>query len=104
VDLLLDLRQGLLHGQDWEATLDLFLECRHRLELAHYLPFYRLRQLMTHRLALEIQTGSDVAVRADLRRLLRLKFASLAHIRQMMERESFEAGHGMAAGVRVVEV
>ena len=46
--MLLDLREHLLQGDDWEETLDLFLACRERLEAEHYLPFYRLRRLIAN--------------------------------------------------------
>jgi len=92
VDGLLDLRQSLICGQDWAITLDQFLACRIRLEKEHYLPFYRLRQLLSHRLALETQIHSDQRIRTDLRQLLRRKFTSLAQIRQTVRREQFEQG------------
>jgi len=92
VDGLLDLRRNLLRGQDWSVTLDQFLACRLRLEKEHYLPFYRLRQLLAHRLALETRIHSDQRIRTDLRQLLRRKFISLAQIRQTVRREQFEQG------------
>ena len=54
--MLLDLREHLLQGDDWEETLDLFLACRERLEAEHYLPFYRLRRLIAKQLELGSRT------------------------------------------------
>ena len=52
-NMLLDLREHLLGGDDWNETLDLFLSCRERLEAEQYLPFYRLRRLLAESLRLE---------------------------------------------------
>ena len=104
-DMLLDLREHLLRGDDWEETLDLFLACRERLEAEHYLPFYRLRRLMANSLSLE--AGTSQAHVAPLREILRRKHRSLADIKRTLRREIFE--HDLRQGgfdripLRVVE-
>jgi hypothetical protein len=87
-DMLLDLRQHLLAGNNWDKTLDLFLSCRERLEHEHYLPFYRLRRLMAESLRLE--AGSGEAHVVSLREVLRRKHRSLADIKRTVSREIFE--------------
>jgi hypothetical protein len=104
-DMLLDLREHLLQGDDWEETLDLFLACRERLEAEHYLPFYRLRRLIANSLSLE--AGASQAHVAPLREILRRKHRSLADIKRTLRREIFE--HDLCQGgidripLRVVE-
>jgi hypothetical protein len=85
-NLLLDLRGQLKHGEDWILTLDLFLRCRRQLEAEHYLPMYRLRQLLTHSLQIQIRGNQG----AHLRRLLRMNYRSFAAIQRAMRREVFE--------------
>lgn len=63
-DLLLDLRGLILRGGPWAQAIAMFLECRRRLEDDHYLPLYRLRQLLAASLCL---AGED---EGKLRRLL----------------------------------
>ena len=87
-DMLLDLREHLLQGDDWEETLDLFLACRERLEAEHYLPFYRLRRLIASSLSLE--AGTSQAHVAPLREILRRKHRSLADMKRRLRREIFE--------------
>ncbi len=87
-DLLLDLRQHLLQGDNWEETLDLFLACRQTLEAEHYLPFYRLRRLIANSLSLE--AGTSQAHVAPLREILRRKHRSLDDIKRTLRREIFE--------------
>jgi hypothetical protein len=104
-DMLLDLREHLLRGDDWEKTLDLFLACRERLEAEHYLPFYRLRRLMANSLRLE--AGTSQAHVVPLREILRRKHRSLDDIKRRLRREIFE--HDLRHGgidripLRVVE-
>jgi hypothetical protein len=104
-DMLLDLREHLLQGDDWEETLDMFLACRERLEAEHYLPFYRLRRLLANSLSLE--AGASQAHVAPLREILRRKHRSLADIKRTLRREIFE--HDLCQGgidripLRVVE-
>jgi hypothetical protein len=104
-NLLLDLRAGLLRGEDWESTLDIFLACRERMEEEQYLPFYRLRRLLTESLRLEAGSGSEHEV--PLRRVLARKHRSLADIKRAVSREVFEhdlsATDGLALELRVVE-
>jgi hypothetical protein len=104
-DMLLDLREHLLDGDDWNETLDLFLSCRERLEVEQYLPFYRLRRLLTESLRLE--AGRSQAHVASLRQVLRRKHRSLADIRRTVTREIFEHDLRDVAGdpiqLRVVE-
>jgi hypothetical protein len=96
IDGLLDLRAALKEGADWTRVMDLFLVCRRVMEHDHYLPFYRLRRLLAHWLALELRSERDPKVRADLRRLLRWKFRSLADLTAALERERFEGHQGKA--------
>ena len=104
-NLLLDLRGGLLRGDDWESTLDIFLACRERLEEEQYLPFYRLRRLLTESLRLEAGCGNQHEV--PLRRVLVRKHRSLADIKRAVSREVFEhdlsTTDGLALELRVVE-
>ena len=87
-DMLLDLREHLLQGDDWEETLDLFLACRQSLEAEHYLPFYRLRRLIANSLSLE--AGASQPHVAPLREILRRKHRSLDDIKRTLRREIFE--------------
>jgi hypothetical protein len=101
-DLLLDLRASLQRGDDWNETLDIFLACRERLELGHYLPFYRLRTLLANSLSLEM--GGDQSCIRPLRQILRRRHRSLAEIGRQMARELFEHGHDLpAVELQVVE-
>jgi hypothetical protein len=101
-DMLLDLRQNLLAGTDWNKTLDIFLACRETLEAEHYLPFYRLRRLLTESLRLEAGTQQT-----SLKSLLWKKHRSLADLTRAVTRELFE--HDLTTSVdrpldlRVVE-
>lgn len=87
-DLLLDVRQQLLEGTDWNRALDLFLTAREAMETDHYLPFYRLRRLLTAGLRLE----SEHAIGGSLEDLLRRKHRSLAEAKKALHRELFEYG------------
>jgi len=89
-NLLLDLRENLLSGRDWNRTLDIFLACRERLEDAQYLPFYRLRRLLANSLELEAGSSRDQAYVSSLKQILRRKHRSLAEIRRAVSREVFE--------------
>lgn len=101
-DQLLDLHSGLREGEDWNRTLDFFLACRESLEAEHYLPFYRLRRLLTESLRLE--GGADP--KTCLKQALIQRHRSLADIRRAISREVFE--HDLEAcgcpTLRVVEV
>jgi hypothetical protein len=87
-DMLLDLRERLLQGDDWEETLDLFLACREQLEAEHYLPFYRLRRLIAN--SLKLEAGTSQAQVAPLREILRRKHRSLDDLKRTLRREIFE--------------
>ena len=87
-DMLLDLREHLLQGDNWEETLDLFLACRQRLEAEHYLPIYRLRRLIANSLRLEAGTSQTHVV--PLREILRRKHRSLDDVKRTLRREIFE--------------
>jgi hypothetical protein len=87
-NILLDLRQRLLDGNDWDETLDLFLSCREQLEAEHYLPLYRLRRLMAESLRLEAGSGQPHVV--SLKEVLRRKHRSFADIKRTVSREIFE--------------
>ncbi len=88
-NLLIDLRQALLHGKNWSQTLDQFLTCRCRFESDHYLPFYRLRRLLSASLKLEAELDAPVEV-AALADLLRTPHVSLDSIKKAVRRELFE--------------
>lgn len=66
-DALLDLRGTLLTETDGKAVIDEFLRCKQELEADHYLPFYRLRRILSAHLRLEGMPG------CELRELLRRK-------------------------------
>jgi len=95
-----------LDGKDWGSTLDVFLACRERLEEEQYLPFYRLRRLLTESLRLEAGWGKEHV--APLKQVLMRKHRSLADIKRAVSRELFEHDLSAAAGspvdLRVVEV
>lgn len=64
-DDLLDLRSLLVHGCDWEEILEGFLACRRKWEEDHYLPFYRLRKILSSHLRLE---HSGISLESLMRR------------------------------------
>ncbi|MDX2081595.1 MAG: hypothetical protein SFU53_12505 [Terrimicrobiaceae bacterium] len=102
-DLLLDLRQALLAGEDWARALDLFLHCRVRLESDHYLPFYRLRRLIAASLRLEATSAGLQP--SSLGELLKDRHRSLADLKRRVRREWFEHSEepGGHVSLRVVE-
>ncbi len=89
-DALLDLRVTLLEGKHWNRVLDLFLICRERLELDHYLPFFRLRRLLANSLQLEAGPMSEPSLNPDLALLLARQPHSLADIKRSIRRDWFE--------------
>lgn len=89
-DLLIDLRQHLLRGTNWNTTLDIFLSCRELVETEHYLPFYRLRRLLSESLRLEAG-----AQQTSLKQILVRKHRSLADVERAVSRELFE--HDLSA-------
>ena len=95
-NMLLDLREHLLDGDDWNETLDLFLSCRERLESEQYLPFYRLRRLLCESLRLE--AGRNQAHVASLREVLRRKHRSLADIKRDCHPRDFRARFARRGG------
>lgn len=97
---LLDLREHFLHGRDWNAALDLFLRCRERLEADHYLPFYRLRRLLTASLRLEAGEEAAAPMR-PLSELLNRHPASLADLKRAVRREIFEHSPEVPRNARV---
>lgn len=99
-NLLLDLRGQLLAGADWNLALDLFLAAREAMETDHYLPFYRLRRLLTAGLRLK----SEHAVGSSLADLLRRKHRSLAEARKALHRELFECGVDLPAGIPALKI
>lgn len=107
-DLLLDLRVELLAPSCWERVLDLFLICRERLELDHYLPFYRLRRLISNSLRLECGVANVAPRPSDLAALLALQPRSLAEIKRTIRREWFEHDVNLAdpqsVKVRLTEI
>ena len=64
-DDLLDLRGLLIRGEDWAEVLESFSLCRRTLEEDHYLPFYRLRKILTAHLQLE---NAEVSLASLMRR------------------------------------
>lgn len=104
---LLDLRVALLDGKHWDQVLDLFLVCRERLELDHYLPFFRLRRLLANSLRLEAGRLSEPPLNPDLALLLARQPRSLADIKRSIRRDWFEhdldLGDPKAVKVHVVE-
>lgn len=99
-NLLLDLRGQLLAGKDWNFALDLFLAARQAMETDHYLPFYRLRRLLTAGLRLE----SEHAIGRTLGDLLQRKHRSLAEARKALHRELFEHGVDLPAGIPALKI
>ncbi len=106
-NVLLDLREQLLLGNDWEVTLDCFLRCREVLEADHYLPFYRLRKLISSSLELEIDENKRDVSHSCLERALRKRHHSLSDIRRAVSRELYEHDLDLATPgeirVRLVE-
>ncbi len=84
---LLDLRTAILGGKNWNQTLDLFLTCREHLEADNYLPFYRLRRLLSTSLHLEV--GSKNGSRSPLAPH-HLRHRSLKQLEQTLRRDTFE--------------
>lgn len=54
-DLLLDFRSLIRQQKNAEATLRVFCELRRRLEVKHYLAFYRLRSWLKNHLLAEVR-------------------------------------------------
>lgn len=52
-DQLLDLRSSFLADTDGNELIREFLRCKGKLELDHFLPFYRLRRILAAHLSLE---------------------------------------------------
>jgi len=104
---LLDLRVAMVEGVRWDRVLNLFLVCRERLELDHYLPFFRLRRLLATSLQLEAGSSPELSSNPDLALMLARQPRSLADIKRSIRREWFE--HDLELGdpklvkVRVVE-
>lgn len=105
-DLLLDLREALLGEASLERMLDLFLLCRESMEADHYLPFYRLRQLLSESLELQAATDGSATRRQGLRELLSKKHRSFAHLKRTVRRELFEHAsdeRGLPVRLRLIE-
>lgn len=85
-DDLLELRSLLLTGENWDRALDVFLECRYRMEADHYLPFYRLRTLLVG--ALRLEAGKNPV--GSLQEFLKIKHGSLESLRRSIRRDLFE--------------
>ena len=64
-DDLIDLRGLLISGTDWPEVLECFLSCRRKLEEDHYLPFYRLRKILSSHLRLEGESLEKLLRRRD---------------------------------------
>lgn len=91
-DHLLDLRSGLLQCSRWENVVDLFLQCRHRMEKDAYLPFYRLRNLLAVSLKLNGRGEFQKIPMPSLELLFRQNHKSFAEWKRQLEREWFELG------------
>jgi hypothetical protein len=89
-DDLLDLRVAMIEGVRWDRVLNLFLVCRERLELDHYLPFFRLRRLLATSLQLEAGSSPELSSNPDLALMLARQPRSLADIKRSIRREWFE--------------
>ncbi|MFY8215407.1 MAG: hypothetical protein ACOVMP_02255 [Chthoniobacterales bacterium] len=87
---LLDLRVVMAEGERWDRVLNLFLVCRERLELDHYLPFFRLRRLLATSLQLEAGSTPEQSSNPDLALLLARSPRSLADIKRSIRRDWFE--------------
>jgi len=92
-DDLLDLRQLLLHSRDWEAVLEGFLKCRKTLEEDHYLPFYRLRKILSAHLRLE---NAEISLETLLRK------RNFSFLRWQKKAGHRSAEHGTSS-IRLVE-
>lgn len=108
-DLLLDLRAGLLRGDDWGATLGIFMEARERLEEGHYLVLYRLRRMLAGSLRLELGAVPErAAMTWSLAEVLRARHRSFEDLERRMRREWFEHMVGPGAdgdvALRVIEL
>jgi hypothetical protein len=106
-DDLLQLRSCLLAGGDWNAVLEVFLRCRFQWEQHAYLPFYRLRTLLSAALTLEKAGRWQGVPLPPLELLLRQRCRSLADWTRRLEREWFEMGGepgAGSAGLQVVEM
>lgn len=90
VDILLDLRSMLLDEVTWENLLDTFLQARAVVEDDHYMPFFRLRQLLEYSLRLEMAIQPDTPHSDMIRDMLRRKFPTLASYRRELKRLEFE--------------
>jgi hypothetical protein len=86
----LDLRVAMIEGVRWDRVLNLFLVCRERLELDHYLPFFRLRRLLATSLQLEAGSSPELSSNPDLALMLARQPRSLADIKRSIRREWFE--------------
>jgi hypothetical protein len=89
-DSLIDLRRRLLGGTDCAEILDAFFVCRRRLEADHYLPFYRLRNLLAASLRLEFGSEVEGVEIRPLRELLQRGHRSVAALQRAVRREVFE--------------
>jgi hypothetical protein len=87
---LLDLRGALLEAKEWDRVLNLFLACREKLELDHYLPFFRLRRLLSTSLRLQAGSPTSTPRDPDLAALLVRQPKSLADIKREIRRDWFE--------------
>jgi hypothetical protein len=100
-DDLLELRSLLLTGENWGRALDVFLECRYRMEADHYLPFYRLRTLLAG--ALRLEAGKNSV--GSLQEFLKVKHGSLESLRRSIWRDLFENLNELTTDeLKVVEV
>lgn len=87
---LLDLRSALIEAKNWNRVLNLFLTCREKLELDHYLPFFRLRRLLSTSLKLQAGSPTSLPRDPDLAAILVRQPRSLADIKRSIRRDWFE--------------
>jgi hypothetical protein len=91
-DSLLDLRQALLQDADLRTVIDCFLACRREFETDAYLPFYRLRVLLSASLRLQGAGLFGELPLPPVEALLRKRHASFAEWKKQLQREWFEQG------------
>lgn len=89
---LLDLRQALLRNANLRTVIDCFLACRREFEADAYLPFYRLRVLLSASLRLQGAGLFGELPLPPVEALLRKRHASFAEWKKQLEREWFEQG------------
>ncbi|MEM0968926.1 MAG: hypothetical protein AAF191_08260 [Verrucomicrobiota bacterium] len=94
-DDLLELRGHLHSASSWESLFSSFLACRHRFERDHYLPFYRLRKLLSCSFRLEVCLGCECVSVCDLKEVLRDAHRDFQSLKRSVEHHCFEHDLGI---------